>query len=64
MSDTKAKLIRIEYDDGSVKEAVGEDAAKIMDHWIDCELFLANHGFAYSGPCLQETTLPKADGAA
>jgi hypothetical protein len=61
MSDTKAKLIRIEYEDGSVREAVGEFAAKIMDHWIDCELFCANHGFLYSGPCLSEVRSPKKE---
>jgi hypothetical protein len=54
-----AKKIRIEYEDGSVKEAIGEDAEKILQHWSNCEFFWANHGFEYSGPCLQEVKGPK-----
>lgn len=54
MSDVKATKITIEYEDGSIKEAVGEDAGKIMEHWVNCEVFWSIHGFEYKGPCLKE----------
>lgn len=48
-----AKKITIEYEDGSVKQAKGEDAKKIFEHWISLECFWANHGGTYAGPCLK-----------
>ena len=59
MNEPKATKIVIEYDDGSVKEATGEAAAKIMAYWNGLESLGFVHGIQYFGPCLQETK--KAD---
>ena len=50
----KVTKIRVEYDDGSAKEAIGDDANKIMEHWNAAEFMLYNHGQTYGGPCLEE----------
>lgn len=54
--ETKPLVIRItvKYDDGTVREASGPDAAKIMDWWQGIEGLAFVHGMRYEGPCLQE----------
>ena len=54
MSDAKVKKIRLEYEDGSVREAKGEDADKIWKHIQGTEDFWFIHGFVYDGPCMKE----------
>jgi len=50
----KVTKIRIEYDNGSIKEAVGEDANTIMDSWNSLQFMAQNHGQKYSGPFMKE----------
>ena len=50
----KVIKIRVEYSDGSVREAVDSAAAKIMDHWNGLEQFAFIHNRTYSGPVLEE----------
>ena len=57
MAESKVKVIkiRVKYDDGSIREAVGDAAAKIMKHWCDCEFFASLHSWPpWTGPCLKE----------
>ena len=49
----KATRITVEYEDGSIQEAIGDDASKIMQHWISCEVICSVHGMEYNGPTLK-----------
>jgi len=51
--ELKAVRITVEYDDGSIREAVGGDATAIMEHWVGCEMMSYIHGQKYKGPVLQ-----------
>ena len=55
----KVTKIRVDYSDGSAREAVGDDADKIMEHWNGLEQFAWIHNMTYSGPCLEEVQKPK-----
>ena len=55
MAGVKATKIMVEYSDGSAREAVGDDAGKIMDHWCNCEVMASIHGQKeWAGPYLKE----------
>jgi hypothetical protein len=51
--ELKAIRITVEYDNGSMREAVGKDAAAIMEHWNSCEVMSYIHGQEYKGPVLK-----------
>ena len=59
MACPKVTKIRVEYSDGSAREAIGEDADKIMSHWCNCEVMASIHGMKqWAGPCLKEVEKP------
>ena len=51
--------IRVEYEDGSIKEASGEHAAEIMKWWESCETMAFIHGMKFTGTPLQEVKKPE-----
>lgn len=53
--EEKAKVvkIRIEYDDGTIKESSGKDAETIMNWWNSCETMAFIHGHEFDGTPLQ-----------
>ena len=60
--DSDAKVVRItyEYDDGSIREIVGKDAAE-MNEGINGMFVMASiHGMDYKGPFLKEVRPPTA----
>ena len=44
--------IRIEYEDGTIQEAVGPTAVAIWEHWEGLETLGFVHGQRYAGPFL------------
>jgi hypothetical protein len=50
--------IEIEWEDGMVRRAEGDDADAIHDHWTDLEVLNHMHGFRYRGPVLREVLPP------
>lgn len=48
----KATKVRIEYDDGSVYMAKGDDAEKLMQWYSGCEQMAMLHGHQYFGDIL------------
>ncbi len=52
----KAVRIEIEYEDGTIKRAIGDDADAICQWQIDAVMFQGNHGILYNGPVMQEIT--------
>lgn len=59
MDEKKCVAIRLEFDDGSVREsASAEDASAIFLHWVSGETMNWIHGERYNGPMLVETRLP------
>ncbi len=62
MSDRpKATSIVIHWDDGSESSAEGQDAAKVMEWYNNCEMFCRLRGHQYTGPNMART---KATGTA
>ena len=59
--ESQSKVVRItyEYEDGSVREAVGDDAEAINQHIIAAETMNFVHGMQYGGPCLREIKPPR-----
>lgn len=55
----KIKKIRIEYDDGSVKESRGDEAEVIMKWWNSCENLAYIHGSQFQGKPLQLVKKPR-----
>lgn len=53
MEDAKVVRIEVEYSNGEIREANGEDAAKIMDWWQASEAMQYIHGARYTGPVLK-----------
>jgi hypothetical protein len=50
MTDPKAILFRVEWDDGTIWTAEGDTAAAIMKWYQGCESMNAIHGASYKGP--------------
>jgi hypothetical protein len=53
----KAKLIRIEFEDGKVYTAQDKQAADIFDWYLACESMNCLHGAAYRGQKFTEGLL-------
>ena len=54
MDRPEVTKIRIEYADGTVKEASGPNAEEIYAWWIGGEMMQYIHGVLYNGPTLEE----------
>ncbi len=54
-ANTKATLIRYEYDDGTVIEYAGDDAEAARKWTNSCEMLAYTHGWEYKGPKGVET---------
>ena len=54
----KARSIRIEFEDGKLYTAEGQQAAQIFDWYLSCETLACIHGGAYRGPKFTESSLP------
>ena len=52
--ENKVIKIRVEYEDGTIKEAEGQDADAIMKWWNSCELMAFVHGSEFKGNPLKE----------
>jgi hypothetical protein len=52
---TIKKVVRItyEYEDGEVREAVGDEANAIANWWRSCEVFCHMHNMLSDGPTLK-----------
>lgn len=52
---SKCTYIRLEFDDGTVKESrTPEDAQDIHAYWENCSALAQIHGMKYQGPFLVE----------
>jgi len=58
MQNNKATLIRVEFDDGTLQTAEGDQAAQIWDWYRAGEAMNCIHGARYDGPKWTEGTLP------
>lgn len=65
MSDpTKAIRIEVEWDDGRLERAEGDDAAKIWDAINNGFMMQHIHGMPYSGPKMKVIREPSVKGTA
>jgi len=53
VSDKKAVRVEVEWDDGTLERATGQDAAIIWDKVAAAIIMEAIHGRPYNGPILQ-----------
>jgi len=63
MQYPKATLIRVEFEDGTLYTAEGDQAAQIWDWYRAGEGMNCIHGAEYKGPRFTESTLPGESGA-
>lgn len=59
MNRPKVTKIRIEYEDGTAKQASGDAAEKIMAWWENGEIMNSIHGSHFTGKCLEEVKKKK-----
>lgn len=58
MEERKIVRIEIEYEDGAIERATGDDANEIWRRIIGMIVFQHIHGMEYDGPKLQPVSKP------
>jgi hypothetical protein len=56
--------IEVEWEDGLVRRADGDDAQAIHEDWLDLSLLRQLHGGRYQGPIMRDVRGPSPGGPA